>query len=421
MSLYFAPSRKLAAARLERGGPRIYDPRERIAVGAFDVLLRLLSPALRLRPERDRLDVRDVKRILALRLDRLGDFLTTLPALKALRDAAPDAHLELAVGSWNEPIARRLPFIDSVRIVDTPWAAWGAWGKKVRFRDAREALRGHRDLREKTRPDLAIDFQGDVRVLLLMATTRAKLRAGYDDTGGSYLLTHRGRWDEKRSWYWQNLELVRALFPDAESDLRPVNFVTPGDREQAKPLIGESSRPLVGIHPSAGRALKQWETEKFAALADKLSARARVIVTGTSGDRALVETIVAKATSKPETLVGSELATFAAVVERFDVFITGDTGPMHLSHAVGTPNVAIFGPSDPVRYGPDEPDEPDEQAALGRRRVVREPVYCSPCNMIRRPPRECARATAPDCIAGISVEQVLDAVTDALGVARASD
>ena len=405
MSLFFAPSRKLAAARLERGGSRIYDPRERIALGAFDVLLRLLSPALRLRPERDRLDVRDVKRILALRLDRLGDFLTTLPALKALRDAAPDAHLELAVGSWNEPIARRLPFIDSVRIVDTPWAAWG---KKVRLQDARESLRGHR---EET-PELAIDFQGDVRVLLLMASTRAKLRAGYGDTGGAYLLTHRGRWDENKSWYWQNLELVRALFPDVENDLRPVNFVTPEDREQAKPLIGESSRPLVGIHPSAGRALKQWELEKFAALADKLSARARVLVTGASGDRPLVETIVAKATSKPETLLGTDLATFAAVVERFDVFVTGDTGPMHLSHAVGTPNVAIFGPSDPVRYGP-----PDNVAAV-LRRVVSQPVYCSPCNMIRRPPRECARATAPDCIAGISVEQVLDAVSEALGASE---
>ncbi|GMR24669.1 MAG: lipopolysaccharide heptosyltransferase II [Acidobacteriota bacterium] len=397
MSLFFAPSRKLAAARLERGGPRIYDPRERVALGAFDFLLRAASPVLGLRPRRDGLDVRDVKRILALRLDRLGDFLTTLPALKALRAAAPGAHLELAVGSWNEPIARRLPFVDSVRIVDTPWAAWG---KQVRFQDARKALRGDT-------PDLAIDFQGDVRVLLLMASTRATLRAGYGDTGGGYLLTHRGQWDETKSWYWQNLELVRTLYPDVDNELSPVNFVTPEDREHAKPLIGTSSRPLIGIHPSAGRAVKQWELEKFAALADELSARARVIVTGASADRALVETIAAKATSKPETLVGTDLATFAAVVERFDVFVTGDTGPMHLSHAVGTSNVAIFGPSDPVRYGPSDND------AVWRH-VVRQAVYCSPCNMIRRPPTECARATAPECIAGISVEQVLAAVADAL-------
>jgi ADP-heptose:LPS heptosyltransferase len=318
--------------------------------------------------------------------------------LKALRAAAPGAHLELAVGSWNEPIARRLPFVDSVRIVDTPWAAWG---KKVRLQDARAALGGDT-------PDVAIDFQGDVRVVLLMASMHAKLRAGYGDTGGGYLLTHRGRWDETKSWYWQNLELVRALYPDVPDELSPVNFVMPEDRERATPLLGTSSPPLIGIHPSAGRALKQWEPEKFAALADELSLRARVIVTGASGDRALVETIATKATSKPETLVGTDLATFAAVVERFDVFVTGDTGPMHLSHAVGTPNVAIFGPSDPVRYGP-----PDNRAVW--RRVVRQPVYCSPCNMIRRPPTECARATAPECIAGISVAQVLDAVTEALG------
>ena len=153
------------------------------------------------------MDVRAAQRILALRLDRLGDLLTTLPALKLLREAAPDAELELAVGSWNEPIARRLPFIDTVRVVDTPWAAWG---QDIRFRDARRALAANP-------PDLAIDFQGDVRVLFLVALSGAPLRAGYRDTGGAYLLSHSARWDEKKSWYWQNLELVRTLYPDIEN------------------------------------------------------------------------------------------------------------------------------------------------------------------------------------------------------------
>jgi ADP-heptose:LPS heptosyltransferase len=387
----------------------VYDPRERLALGVLDVSLRVASPLLGLRPRRPAIDVRDAKRILVLRLDRLGDFLTTLPALEALRLAAPDAHIELGVGSWNEPIARRLSFVDAVRIVDTPWAAWG---QRVRFADAREALAGDP-------PDLAIDFQGDVRVVLLMAMTQAKLRAGYGDTGGAYLLTHRARWNETRSWYWQNLELVRTLFPHVEERMQPVNFVTQEDRRRAGALLeGAPPRPapLVGIHPSAGRALKQWEAEKFAALVDAMANEARVVVTGSSADRELVDAIAAKATSRPETLLGADLATFAALVERFDVFVTGDTGPMHLSHAVGTANVAIFGPSDPVRYGP--------EGSLGLRRVVRQPVYCSPCNMIRRPPAECARAKAPECIAGITVEQVLEAVhaalreTDASGPAR---
>jgi len=397
LSPFFAPSRKLAKKRLERGGPRIYDPRERVALGALDLGLRALSKLARLRPPRGRaaMDVRAAQRIQALRLDRLGDLLTTLPALKVLRDAAPDAELELAVGRWNEPIARRLPFIDTVRVVDTPWAAWG---EEIRFRDARRALAANP-------PDLAIDFQGDVRVLLLVALSGAPLRAGYGDTGGAYLLSHPARWDEKKSWYWQNLELVRTLYPDietGEASYRPFNFVTAQDRKVAQKLLPHKATPRVGIHPSAGRALKQWEEHKFAALIDRLSERASVVLTGSSGDRALVERIAARAQSTPIILVGTDVATFAAVVESFDVFVTGDTGPMHLSHAVGTSNVAIFGPSDPVRYGP--------EASLGLSRVVREPVFCSPCNMIRKPPAECARAQAPECIAGIKVEQVLDAV-----------
>ena len=152
--------------------------------------------------------------------------------------------------------------------------------------------------------------------------------------------------------------------------------------------------------------MKQWEEEKFAALIDALAGEARVIVTGSESDRPLVESIASKTSAPPETLIGSDLATFAALVEAFDVFVTGDTGPMHLSHSVGTANVAIFGPSDPVRYGPEE--------NLGLRRVVREPLYCSPCNMIRRPPAECANATAPECIAAVTVDSVLAAVNEAL-------
>jgi ADP-heptose:LPS heptosyltransferase len=361
-----------------------------------------------LRPGRDLPPPRAAKRVLALRLDRLGDLVTTLPALEWLRRLLPEARIELGVGSWNEPVARRLPFVDGVRVIDVPWSAWGG---DASFRKARQSLGGDGF-------DLAIDFQGDVRVALLMALSGAKLRAGYGDTGGDYLLTHRGRWDEKRSWYWQNLELLRAIFPAAGG--KPVgayNFVTPSDREESARLFREAGleaprRPLVGIQPSAGRALKEWEEEKFGRLIDELSTDATVVVTGSSADRPLVERIVGRTSSSPRALLGWPLATFAAAIESFDVFVTGDTGPMHVAHAVGTPNVAIFGPSDPVRYGP-----PSDVGEAGRW-VVRQDLYCSPCNMIRRPPRECIAARAPECISRIGVEDVLAAVRSALSIDR---
>lgn len=398
MSLFFAPSRKLAAARLEHGGSRVYDPRERLLLAGFDQALRAASLVLGRRPRGDGAPAPEVEHILCLRLDRLGDLVMTLPALESLRRAAPRARIELGVGSWNEPIARRLPFVDAVQIIDAPWAAWG---KAASLSDARRAMRA-------SRPDLVIDFQGDIRVLALMSETRAPLRAGYADTGGAYLLTHRAKWDETKSWYWQNDALVHSIFPDAETGRPPYNFVTDLDRAEARSHLASlrDERPLIGIHPSAGRAIKEWEPEKFAALIDRLAPTATIVLTGAPSDRALVERIEGLARTSPATLIGVELMTFAAVVEALDVFVTGDTGPMHLSHAVGTQNVAVFGPSDPARYGP-----PD---ALGLHTVVRTPVYCSPCNMIRRPPSECARAAAPECISGITLDQMESAVRTAL-------
>ena len=400
--MFFAPSRKLAARRLKEGGPRVYDVRERWSLRAFDLSLRGASHLLPLRPARPFSAVTEARSILALRLDRLGDLLMTLPALKALREVMPAAHIELGVGSWNEDIAKGLPFVDKVRTIDTPWAAWG---HRVSIADALKSTRG--------RFDLAIDFQGDVRVLMLMAYSRARLRAGYPETGGSYLLTHPIPWDESRSWYWQNMELVRTLYGNVpEGEIYPYNFVQSSDRERARELflkagLDEGRRPFIGIHPSAGRSIKQWEASKFAALIDHLGTKGTVILTGAVGDRDLVEHVQGLCKKPPGALVGGgTLRAFAAFVEGLDLFVTGDTGPMHLAHAVGTRNVAIFGPSDPVRYGP--------SAALELRRVVREPVYCSPCNMIRRPPAECSRPETPECISKVSLDQVLAACFSSL-------
>ncbi len=399
----FGPSRDLAARRLKYGGPRVYDRGERWALAGLDLVLRLAAPLTGLTPPRSTsADLGSLRHILALRLDRLGDLLMTLPALKELRQLAPDAQIELAVGSWNEEIARGLPFVDLVRIVDAPWAAWG---KKASWRQAARVMR------EGTAPDLAVDFQGDVRVNLLMALTGASIRAGYGDTGGGNLLTHLGLWDEAKSWYRQNVELLEVLFPKAISGepIEPYNFLLPEDRRQAEELLHRHGldrvrRPLIGVHPSAGRAIKQWEVHKFSALVDGLaeSTSGNVILTGAPADRDLVEQVAAQCRTTPHRLIGEVgLRAFAALIEKLDLFITGDTGPMHLADAVGSRGVAIFGPSDPRRYRPEHSDY---------RTVVRKELYCSPCNMIRKPPNECSRPEAPECIAGISVDRVMAAV-----------
>jgi ADP-heptose:LPS heptosyltransferase len=101
-----------------------------------------------------------------------------------------------------------------------------------------------------------------------------------------------------------------------------------------------------------------------------------------------------------------DLLTLAAILQRLDLFITGDTGPMHVAAAVGTPVVAVFGPSDPRRYAP----------GGARDRVVRIDLPCAPCNRIRLPPARCV-GHMPDCLAGISADRVFDTAAAVLDAA----
>ena len=98
-----------------------------------------------------------------------------------------------------------------------------------------------------------------------------------------------------------------------------------------------------------------------------------------------------------------DLVLLTAVLERLTLFITGDTGPMHLAAAVDTPVLAVFGPSLPTRYAP----------LSSRSRIVRIDIPCSPCNLMRQPPARCLDRV-PDCLAGIPSDTVLRAAMEML-------
>jgi ADP-heptose:LPS heptosyltransferase len=161
------------------------------------------------------------------------------------------------------------------------------------------------------------------------------------------------------------------------------------------------------VHVSGGRLIKQWDPDRFAELAARLarSCGATIVLTGSAADRPLVEPVVrAVPAGHVLDLAGAlDLPELAALLERLDLFVTGDTGPMHLAAAVGTPVVAVFGPSDPARYAPADP----------MHRIVRLDLPCSPCNRIRLPPARCA-GHIPDCLAGIDVERVFRAAAESL-------
>ena len=162
---------------------------------------------------------------------------------------------------------------------------------------------------------------------------------------------------------------------------------------------------MIGVHASGGRLIKQWHMDRLAQVATRLSRDlgATIVLTGTIEDRPLVDRVASALPPDVPILnaAGSmDLPVLAAVLERLSLFLTCDTGPMHLAAAVGTPVVALFGPSDPRRYGP----------LAAKARVVTADLWCRPCNQVRRPPARCV-GHVPDCLHRIDVDHVYRAAS----------
>jgi ADP-heptose:LPS heptosyltransferase len=389
---------------------QIGDARERLLVGAADVALELAS-ALR-RSVRRPVKPTAPKRILLLRLERIGDLLMVLPAIRDVRELAPLSDIDLIVGSWNASLANAVPFVTRVDTLDASWLAREGDGGSVQSGPTPAGpgpaalgglLRAARGWRPR-RYDLAINFEPDIRSNLIMAASGAGWTAGWSSGGGGPLLDAALDYDPRLHTTVNARTLISAVFErQAPDSARPLLAIPDAAvRAAVARLPVGRSGPIVGIHTSGGRAIKQWEPERFADVARRLAddRRATIVLTGGRADRALVDHV--KSALAPRPVVDAagdlDLLVLAGLLERFDLLVTGDTGPMHLAAVMGTPVVAVFGPSDPARYAPAGPFD----------RVVRVDLPCSPCNRIRLPPARCVGHT-PDCLVHVSADQVYSA------------
>lgn len=385
---------------------QIEDPAERRLVGLADLALRVATLPDRLRRQRtDR-----PSRVLVFRMERVGDLLMARPGLRILRRQFPNAQIDLVVGSWNAPLARLLPEVDDLHVLDLPWIARGSPASSAR--QMISAVRRWRHLRY----DLGVNLEGDIRSHLLLRASGARRRAGFAHAGGGPLLTLPVPHDPARHVAWNILTLVAAV---AGCDVGEADLVVPRLELPAEAMafaakaldpLGPARRILV-VHPSGGRRVKQWPPERLARAAADLARRtqALLVVTGSPADRAIVEVFrsaLPPGTSALDLTGRLDLVQLAAVLQRADLFLGCDSGPMHLAAAVGTPVLAVFGPSSPVRWGPMSP----------RTAAVRADLPCSPCNRVRRPPQRC-RDRVPECLEAVTVEDVVRTGVRLLSVA----
>jgi ADP-heptose:LPS heptosyltransferase len=335
-------------------------------------------------------------------LERIGDLIMVLPAIQAVRALAPSSEIDLVVGGWNASLARAIPAVTRVETLDAEWLSREGGGL-----DLTALVRAARGWRGRSY-DLAINFEPDVRSNVLLSASGAGWTAGWASGGGGGLLDVALQHDPQAHTAVNARRLVESVFGQpARDSTNPLLAIPDSAARTAAARLTGGSGPIVGLHASGGRAIKQWDTDRFAYVANRLvrERRARIVLTGGPSDRPLVDRVKAALPSRAVVDVSdeSDLLVLAALLERLDVFVTGDTGPMHLAAAVGTPVVAVFGPSDPARYAPPG----------SANRIVRVDLPCSPCNRIRRPPARCVGHT-PDCLTSVSADAVTAAAMSAL-------
>lgn len=333
------------------------------------------------------------ERILIIRTDRIGDVLLSTPVIKAVREAYPNSHIAMMVRPYAEEIVDGNPYLDEVILYD----------KEGEHKSWLGTLEFVTELRRK-KFNLAIILHPTNRSNLIPFLAGIPERVGYDRKLGVLLtkrikdLKHLGTKHEID----YNLELLRAIGIEAKdkSLYMPV-------KEKHERVINRflalnelnDTNGIVAIHPGASCPSKRWSAFRFGRVADELveKYKFKVVIIGGPQDIETVKQVHMAMLHTPIILSEEHsLGEVAALLKRCKIFISNDSGPVHIAVAVGTPVISIFGRADaglsPKRWAPTGPNDV----------VIHKDVGC----------RECLAHKCEinfKCLEAITVDDVLNA------------
>jgi lipopolysaccharide heptosyltransferase II len=357
----------------------------------------------------------DVKRILAVRLDNLGDVLMTTPALHALRRCGAGRHITLLASRGGAALAPFLDDVDDVIPYDAPWVAQPSTSARTLLDDQR--------MQDRLRCggfDAAVIFtvysQSPLPAAMLCYQAGIARRLAHCRENPYALLTDWLREPEPqqrtRHEVERQLDLVRHVGAQAR-DTRMHFHVDDADRRTldaqlaARDVFRDAGWFV--LHPGATAASRRYPPERFGEVATRLvrETRAPVLITGGSNERALVEAVIQAAApgtrSQLHDLSGAlKLGELAAVIERASVLVSNNSGPVHLASALGTPVVDLYALTNPQHAPWQTPH-----------RVLFRDVEC----------RWCYRSECPQqhhaCLLGVAPDEVVQATLELRGEALA--
>lgn len=317
-----------------------------------------------------------MKKLLVRATNWLGDAVMSLPALREIRRAHEGWSIVLLARPWIADLYARESVCDRVIVYEN----------RSRHRGLRGKLRLAAELRAE-RFNRAILLQNAFDAALLAWAARIPERIGYARDGRGFLLTKavpvpgKGGVPAHQRFYY--LELLRragltAAFP-ADGDIRldGAAAAAAAGRERRRSR-GLPDAPWIGVSPGAAYGgAKRWLPERFAAAARELAEAldAQVAVFGSPAEIEAARAVADAVGKRGHCLAGeTSLAEFIDLAAACSLYLSNDSGPMHVAAALGVPTVAVFGATDPAATGP----------AASWTKIVREPVPCAPCLL-----REC--------------------------------
>jgi heptosyltransferase-3 len=353
-------------------------------------------------------DFAGLRRALVIKLRHHGDVLLSAPVLSALQAAAPGCEIDALVYADTAPMLAGHPALSELHGIDRGWKKLGPWAQ------LRAELQLLRTLRAR-RYDLVIHLtehrRGAWLVRLLgprwSVAPRQKGRGGFWKKSFSHFYAQPGH--ALRHTVEKNLDALRVL------GIHPVpaarrTLMVPGAEAQARVDVllqdaGVGAGRFIQLHPASRWLFKCWPAESMAMLADALHQRGHVLVVTAAPDPkelALVAAIRERTRAPLVDLSGQlSLRELAALTARARLFVGVDSAPMHIAAAVGTPAVALFGPSGDKEWGP----------WMTPHRIVTSTVHsCRPCGL-----DGCGGSKVSDCLVNLPVSQVLAACEELLG------
>ena len=327
-------------------------------------------------------------KILLIRLSSLGDIVLTTPAIRAVRANFPNAHIAMLVAKQSADVLRENPHLDEIITFD----------RLAKNKDTGEMWRVIRLLRER-KFTLAIDLQRKFRTEILMYLSGAPQRVGKGrlcsvrvaEKGNKHATAH----------YFDLLHAagIPAAYPQLELFLAESERKDAVQRLKAAGIVDGQLK--VGLFPGAGWKLREWMPARFAAIGDRLVEHfnAEVLIFGGQHESELVKTVMNLMEMRSIPFAGNlQIRQLAACIEQCDLFVTNDTGPMHIAAGVGTPTLSLFGPGNHIRFQP-----------LGAsHQIIRHAVPCSPCKQFTN------KCKDNICMKGIGVDEVWHAISRTL-------